>query len=161
MFEQQQNTGKSASWAEKYANAVGQLSDANDRSAHAEHDLQVKRTTRQDLIDEELARRAKLQYCFEICNTALSGYLLFIYALHPFLLFHVIALINKVAPMGDAWYMQTFCYLTAPLACVMVCVGVYWGMRKYMPSVMRVLMGERDDVNKQRKNPNLYCYKLG
>ena len=29
--------------------------------------------------------------------------------------------------MGDAWYMQTFCYLTAPLACVMVCVGVYWG----------------------------------
>ena len=25
--------------------------------------------------------------------------------------------------MGDAWYMQTFCYLTAPLACV----GVYWG----------------------------------
>ena len=29
--------------------------------------------------------------------------------------------------MGDAWYMQTFCYLTAPLVCVMVCVGVYWG----------------------------------
>ena len=43
MFEQQQNTGKSASLAEKYANAVGQLSDANDRAAHAEHDLQVER----------------------------------------------------------------------------------------------------------------------
>lgn len=43
--------------------------------------------------------------------------------------------------MGEAWYMQTFCYLTAPLACVMVCEGVYWGMRMYMPSVMRVLMG--------------------
>lgn len=28
------------------------------------------------------------------------------------------------------------------------------GMRMYMPSVMRVLMGERNDVNKQRKNPN-------
>ena len=41
---------------------------------------------------------------------------------------------------------------SAPLACVMVCVGVYWGMRMYMPSVMRVLMGERNDVNKQRKN---------
>ena len=39
--------------------------------------------------------------------------------------------------MGDAWYMQTFCYLTDPLACVMVCVGVYW---------------EKNDVNKQRKN---------
>ena len=62
----------------------------------------------------------------------------------------MIAIINKVAPMGDAWNMQTFCYLTAPLACV----GVYWGMRMYMPSVMRVLMGEGNDVNKQRKNPN-------
>ena len=57
MFEQQQNTGKSASLAEKYANVVGQLSDANDRAAHAEHDLQVERITRQDLIDEEVARR--------------------------------------------------------------------------------------------------------
>ena len=44
--------------------------------------------------------------------------------------------------MGDAWYMQTFCYLTAPLACVMVCVGVYWG--------------ERNDVNKQKKTPHLF-----
>lgn len=43
--------------AEKYTNAVGQLSDANDRAAHAEHDLQVERITRQDLIDEEVARR--------------------------------------------------------------------------------------------------------
>ena len=57
MFEQQQNTGKSASLAEKYANAVGQLSEANDRATHAEHDLQVERITRQDLIDEEVARR--------------------------------------------------------------------------------------------------------
>ena len=57
MFEQQQKTGKSASLAEKYANAVGQLSEANDRAAHAEHDLQVERITRQDLIDEEVARR--------------------------------------------------------------------------------------------------------
>ena len=57
MFEQRQNTGKRASLVEKYANAVGQLSDANDRAAHAEHDLQVERITRQDLIDEEVARR--------------------------------------------------------------------------------------------------------
>lgn len=87
-------------------------------------------------------------------NKKLAGTSFFIYALHPFILGYVIAIINKVAPMSDAWYMQAFCYLTAPLACVMVCVGVYWGMRMYMPSVMRVLMGERNDVNKQRKNPN-------
>lgn len=58
MFEQQQNTGKGASLAEKYANAVAQLSDSNDRAARAEHDLQVERATRQGLIDEEVARRA-------------------------------------------------------------------------------------------------------
>ena len=34
-------------------------------------------------------------------------------------------------------------------------------MRMYMPNVMRVLMEEGNDVNKQRKNPNLYYYKLG
>ena len=57
MFEQQQNTGKSASLAKKYANVVAQLSDSNDRAARAEHDLQVERVTRQGLIDEEVARR--------------------------------------------------------------------------------------------------------
>ena len=58
MFEQQQNTGKSASLAEKYANAVAQLSDSNDRAARAEHDLQVGRITCQGLIDDGVARRA-------------------------------------------------------------------------------------------------------
>lgn len=53
MFEQQQNIEKSASLAEKYANAVGLLSEANARAAHAVYDLQVERVTRQDLIDEE------------------------------------------------------------------------------------------------------------
>lgn len=89
-------------------------------------------------------------------NKKLAETSFFIYALHPFILYHMIALINKVVPMGDTWYMQTFCYLTAPLACVMVCVGVYWGMRMYMPSVMRVLMGERNDVNKQKNSPSVF-----
>lgn len=46
MFEQQQNTGKSASLAKKYANAVAQLSDSNGRAARVEHELQVERVTR-------------------------------------------------------------------------------------------------------------------
>lgn len=58
MFEQQQDTGRSASLAKKYANVVAQLSDSNDRAARAEHDLQVERITRQGLIDDEVARRA-------------------------------------------------------------------------------------------------------
>ena len=56
MFEQRQNTGKRAFLTEEYANAVGQLSDTNDRTTHAEHDLQMERITRQDLIDDEVAR---------------------------------------------------------------------------------------------------------
>ena len=83
-------------------------------------------------------------------NGSLSHFLSYFSVMEPsspFLLCD--SIINKVAPMGEAWYMQTFCYLTAPLACVMVCEGVYSGMRMYMPSVMRVLMGERNDVNKQ------------
>ena len=52
MFEQQQNTGKSAYLAEKYANAVGQLSDANDRAAHAEHNLQVCLLYTSDAADD-------------------------------------------------------------------------------------------------------------
>lgn len=58
MFEQQQNTGKSASLAKKYANAVAQLSDSNGRAVRVEHELQVERVTRQGLIDDEVARRA-------------------------------------------------------------------------------------------------------
>ena len=29
-------------------------------------------------------------------------------------------------------------------------------MRMYMPSVMRVLMGERNDVNKQKNSPSVF-----
>ena len=42
MFEQQQDTGESASLAEKYANAVALLSDSNDRAARAEHEIRRK-----------------------------------------------------------------------------------------------------------------------
>ena len=56
--------------AEKYANAVGQLSDANDRSAHAVHDLQVERITRQDLIDGKQSLRAVLRMLIKIYTFA-------------------------------------------------------------------------------------------
>ncbi len=67
----------------------------------------------------------------------------FVYAAHPFILGWVIALVNKIAPMGDTWYMQTICYLVAPLLCIAICVGAYMLMRRYLPSVASVLMGER------------------
>ena len=63
MFEQQQNTGKSASLAEKYANVRGQVATAVERADLAEHALDAERASRQQLIDEEVARQvaAKLE----------------------------------------------------------------------------------------------------
>lgn len=43
MFEQQQNTGKSASLAEKYANVRGQVATAVERADLAEHALDAER----------------------------------------------------------------------------------------------------------------------
>lgn len=57
MFEQQQNTGKSASLAEKYANVRGQVATAVERADFAEHALDAERASRQQLIDEEVARQ--------------------------------------------------------------------------------------------------------
>ena len=57
MFEEQQNTGKSASLAEKYANVLGQLSEESDGRAQAEHALEVERLTREEIIRAEVARQ--------------------------------------------------------------------------------------------------------
>ena len=57
MFEQQQNTGKGASLAEKYANVRGQVATAVERADLAEHALDVERASRQQLIDDEVARQ--------------------------------------------------------------------------------------------------------
>lgn len=57
MFGQQQNTGKSASLAEKYANVRGQVATAVERADLAEHALNAERASRQQLIDEEVARQ--------------------------------------------------------------------------------------------------------
>ncbi len=56
MFKEQQNTGKSVSLAEKYANVQGQVATAVERADLAEHALQTERASRQKLIDEEVAR---------------------------------------------------------------------------------------------------------
>lgn len=67
----------------------------------------------------------------------------FIYALHFFILYHVISIINKVIPMGDTWYMMTISYLIAPLACVGICIGVYYLAQRFCPSILSILIGVR------------------
>ena len=67
----------------------------------------------------------------------------FVYASHPFILGFVRTFVNKIAPMGDTWYMQTLCYIVSPLLCVAICVGIYLTMRRHLPGVTSVLMGER------------------
>ncbi len=67
----------------------------------------------------------------------------FVYASHVFILWIVTSLVNKIVPMSDTWYMQTLCYLVSPLLCTAICVGVYFAMRRFLPRVTSVLMGER------------------
>lgn len=56
MFEQQQDTGKSASLAEKYANMRDQMSTMVERLGLAERALEAERASCQQLLDE-MARR--------------------------------------------------------------------------------------------------------
>ena len=76
-------------------------------------------------------------------NKKLSKTSFFIYALHPFVLGHVISIITKVMPMGNTWYMMTISYLTAPLACVAICVSVFLIAQRLCPKVLGVLIGVR------------------
>lgn len=76
-------------------------------------------------------------------NKKLARTSFFIYALHPFILYNIISIINKVMPMRDTWYVMTFNYLSAPLLCVGICIGIYWMSQKLMHGVLGVIVGER------------------
>lgn len=76
-------------------------------------------------------------------NKKLARTSFFIYALHPFILYHIITAVNKMMPMGNTWYVMTFNYLSAPLLCVGICIGIYWMLQKLMPGVLGVIIGER------------------
>lgn len=76
-------------------------------------------------------------------NKKLARTSFFIYALHPFILAYIISAVNKVMPMGDTWYVMTFNYLSAPLICVGICIGIYWMLQKLMPGLLGVIIGER------------------
>lgn len=83
-------------------------------------------------------------------NKKLARTSFFIYALHPFILgyvissFHKLSIIgDKVFPMSDSWYMMTFNYLASPLACILLCIAIYWFLQTYLPSFLGVMVGER------------------
>lgn len=82
---------------------------------------------------------------FYEANKKLANTSFFIYALHPFILGYIISIINRVMPMGDAWYVMTLVYLVSPLVCVYVCVLLYRGTQKYIPEVLSVLMGRKNN----------------
>lgn len=91
------------------------------------------------LLASELCKYPKL---YDI-NKKLARTSFFIYALHPFILYNIISIINKVMPMRDTWYVMTFNYLSAPLLCVGICIGIYWMLQKLIPEVLGVIVGER------------------
>ena len=45
--------------------------------------------------------------------------------------------------MGNTWYMMTISYLTAPLACVAICVSGYFIAQRLCPNVLGLLVGVR------------------
>lgn len=67
----------------------------------------------------------------------------FVYASHFFILGYVMTFVNNTAPMGDTWYMHTLCYIVSPLLCTAICMAIYQMMRRYLPGVASVVMGER------------------
>lgn len=67
----------------------------------------------------------------------------FIYALHFFILGHVVSIFNKLMPIGNTWYMMTISYLTAPLVCVIICIGVYRFTIRFCPTILGLLIGVR------------------
>jgi len=76
-------------------------------------------------------------------NKMLAKVSFFIYALHPFILFYVGSIINKIMPMTDTWFVKTFNYLSVPLVCVAICIIIYYSMQKAVPSALEVMVGER------------------
>ena len=83
-------------------------------------------------------------------NKKLARTSFFIYALHPFFLGYVLSAFDKIVlncdkfiPVSGSWLVMTFKYLSAPLVCVAICIGIYGIMLKLMPGVLRMIIGER------------------
>ncbi len=84
----------------------------------------------------------RYRWLYEWCSR-LAPSSFFIYASHMFIIRYVSDVVTKLTPMSDLWYMQCIDYLISPLACVALCVAVYNAGRRWMPSAMKLLMGER------------------
>lgn len=76
-------------------------------------------------------------------NKRLAKVSFFVYALHPLILGNVGSIINKIMPMTDTWFVKTFNYLSVLLVCVAICIIIYYGIQKAMPSILGIMVGER------------------
>ena len=91
------------------------------------------------LISSKLCEYSKLyELCIKLARTSF-----FIYALHPFILNYVITITTKMMPRGDTWYVMSFNYFISPLVCVGICIGIFCLMQKFLPGILKVMVGER------------------
>lgn len=65
----------------------------------------------------------------------------FIYAFHIFVLPYIMRAANKACGTGVLW--QFISFILIPLVCIVICVACYWFMKKYVPKMLGVLIGER------------------
>lgn len=77
-------------------------------------------------------------------NKKLAKMSFFTYALHPFILGYIISKLNKIMPISDTWYAMTLNYLATPILCVIICIVIYMIMKKLMPGILEMIVGERN-----------------
>lgn len=73
-------------------------------------------------------------------NKKLASTSFFIYAFHPFILVYIIKFWQVINVNSFLMIISYFC---APLTCVVVCVGCYWVLSKWQPSLLGILIGKR------------------
>ena len=65
----------------------------------------------------------------------------FLYATHMiYILFVVDIVINKIVP-STATIVLIIKYLLCPIICSFVCIGIYWMLKKYLPTLLNILTG--------------------
>ena len=47
-------------------------------------------------------------------------------------------------PIRDTWYAMTLNYLATPILCVIICIVIYMIMKKLIPGILEMIVGERN-----------------
>ena len=66
----------------------------------------------------------------------------FVFLCHIFVLGYASRIVNKILFM-DNYIIEVLKYLTTPIATVLICLGIYWLLDKYLPKFLSFITGSR------------------